>query len=67
MSMVRAVVYDPPRADFPFLAVLFYEADVLATQPFSTAEEAELFIDKASVRLAQAPNSKAAWVDYFSR
>jgi hypothetical protein len=45
MAYVRAVVYDPPKQDFPFLAVVFgSDGQVTTAKAFGSAELAEAFV-----------------------
>jgi hypothetical protein len=45
MAYVRAIVYDPPKQDFPFLAVVFgSDGQATTAKAFGSAELAEAFL-----------------------
>ena len=45
MAYVRAIVYDPPNQDFPFLAVVFgSDGQATTAKAFGSAELAEAFL-----------------------
>lgn len=48
------VVYDPPKAGFPYLSVIFHtdKADDPMVTPFSSAAEAEAFNIQAAAKVA---------------
>ncbi len=47
MAYMSAVVYDPPRAGFPYLAVIFQpDGEVLVARSTKTLEQGEALIAK---------------------
>ena len=45
MAYVRAIVYEPPNQDFPFLAVVFgSDGQATTAKAFGSAELAEAFL-----------------------
>jgi hypothetical protein len=46
MSHVHAIVYDPPAADLPHLAVVFLDGEVLAARAAPSFEAGERFLAK---------------------
>jgi hypothetical protein len=59
MAYVRAIVYDPPKQDFPFLAVVFdSNGQATTAKAFGSAELAEAFLaqemPKMQVKIEQA-------------
>ena len=43
MAGISYVVYNPPRSDFPFLAVMFLPDGEVHARPFRSVAEAEAF------------------------
>lgn len=51
---ISSVVYAPPAAGFPYLAVLFGpNGEVLASRPMGSQEEGERFITEAASEIAE--------------
>ena len=65
MAYVRAIVYDPPNQDFPFLAVVFgSDGQATTAKAFGSAELAEAFLaqemPKMQAKIEQQAGKDAA-------
>lgn len=43
-AKIRAIVYDPPAAGLPYLAVAFIDGDEVIAVPFSSHAEADAYL-----------------------
>jgi len=61
MNTMRAVVYPPPRAGYPHVAVIFHtDGSIALTRPFVTADEARRYIADVSSSLVAVESEEAA-------
>lgn len=51
--MATGVVYRPPVSDFPYVAVIFVEGEIVGTEPAPTLEAAEHWLQVALRSLAE--------------
>jgi hypothetical protein len=54
MAYISGVVYDPPKAGLPHVAVLLHDGEVLAARAFNSIAAGEAFIAKIKATSASA-------------